>query len=149
MKKILFCFFLLQFAVLTCFLYHVLDCRHQTQALQQFFLNSSELKICQQFPESETIKTTSGIYICYMIPPTRLLFPNGIVVIKMPSGKTRGFYAGHSFGCSLLTNIKRYAITIINEDPEYIIKEKKELNIDNAIELSLEILMKNTGYEEL
>lgn len=67
----------------------------------------------------------------------------------MPSGETRVFYGGYYFQHHFLHNLVQYAKIIIEEDPKYIIKKKKILNFENAVEVSLDIFTKNSHFSEL
>ncbi|WP_290566041.1 hypothetical protein [Akkermansia sp.] len=149
LKKIIFWLtFLLCILILSFFLISKNN-KRQACHLEETFNASSPEEIRNKYDQIETLTTHVGVYTSICIPNTRHILPNGIILIKMPSGKTRIFYGGYYSSHNFLSNLKNYAEIIIEEDPEYIIEQKKVLNFENAMEVSLEIFTENSHFSEL
>lgn len=147
-KIILLLFFLICFIFLHFYI-GVLNNRESAKSLKGFFDGSSLEEIKNKYTQVETLAADGSFYTSICIPSTQKVFPNGIILIKMPSGKTRVFYGGYYFQHYFLHNLAQYAKIIIEEDPEYIIKQKGVLNFENAMEVSLDIFTKNSHFSEL
>ena len=145
-KKIIFLLFVLISFILLYYYIDVLNNRESAKSLKRFFDVSSLEKINTQV---ETLAVDGSSYTSICIPSTQKVLPNGIILIKMPSGKTRVFYGGYYFQHCFLHSLAQYAKIIIEEDPEYIIEQKKILNFENAMEVSLDIFTKNNHFSEL
>ena len=147
-KKIIFLLFvLISFILYYCI--DVLNNRESAKSLKRFFAVSSLEKIKSKYAQVETLAVDGSSYTSICIPSTQKVLPNGIILIKMPSGKTRVFYGGYYFQHCFLHSLAQYAKIIIEEDPEYIIEQKKILNFENSMEVSLDIFTKNNHFSEL
>lgn len=147
-KKIIFPFAFLLLIISPCFLF-TLKNKNDAEELKKMFDISSLEEIKNRYAQTETLATDAGVYTSICIPSTRKIFPNSIILIKMPSEKTRVFYAGYYFQHSFLSSLEEYANIIIDEDPEYIIEQKGILNFENAMEVALEIFSRNAHFSEL
>lgn len=148
-KKIIFLLFVLISFILLYYYIDVLNNRESAKCLKRFFDVSSLEKIKSKYTQVETLAVDGSSYTSICIPSTQKVLPNGIILIKMPSGKTRVFYGGYYFQHCFLHSLAQYAKIIIEEDPEYIIEQKKILNFENAMEVSLDIFTKNNHFSEL
>lgn len=148
-KKITLLLFILICFIFLYFYIDILNNRESAKSLKKFFDVSSLEEIKNKYAQVETFAADGSFYTSICIPSSQKIFPNGIILIKMPSGKTRVFYGGYYFQHCFLHSLAQYAKIIIEEDPEYIIKKKKILNFENAMEVALDIFTKNSHFSEL
>lgn len=148
-KKIIYIFIVFSFFIFPCLFINFIKNRSEAEDIKEMFDIYSLESIKNRYTQTETLATNTGVYTSICIPSTRKIFPNGIILINMPSGKTRVFYGGYYFQHYFLSGLEKYAKILIDEDPEYIIKQKEKLNFENAMEIALEIFSRDAHFSEL
>lgn len=148
-KKVWFFLLSLLSVFVSCYLYYIISCRYRAHYLQACLHELTEQQLRKTFPELETLQTELGTYACLRIPSDRVIFPNGIVIIKMPNGHTRAFYGGQSVFYHFLKCEKKMGMFLLDMARDDIMAEGKPLDLNGAMEASMIITLRKCGYKEL